>query len=165
MKCGCEASFRIKRVADSNRWNVDSIKDQHNHPIVTPSKHQYLRTNRVIPTRSKELFKALKSSNLAPSKQFEIAATEFGGYECISFSQSDFNNMRRDDYSLVSQNDVDIVVEHFKEHRRFNNTFYYNLLRDQSSMYFSLLTKKFYLYKLVCQYIIIAIVGALLNMF
>lgn len=39
--------------------------------------------------------------------------------------------MRRNDQSLESEHDVDLVVDHFEEKRNFNPTFYYELLRDQ----------------------------------
>lgn len=40
--------------------------------MVTPSKHRYLRTNRIIPTCSRELFRSLDASNLPLSKTFQI---------------------------------------------------------------------------------------------
>lgn len=71
MKCGCEASCCIKRGSDSERWYVWSVKEAHNHAMVAPLKHRYLRKNRVIPPWSRELFKSLNHLNLAPSKHFK----------------------------------------------------------------------------------------------
>lgn len=111
MRCGCAAAIRVKRILDSSRWIVGPVNYYHNHPMVTPYKRRYLRTNRIITRRSRELFRSLEASNMPPSKQFQIAAMESSGYECMSFSQMDFNNMRIGDRSLVCNQDIDLVVE------------------------------------------------------
>lgn len=72
LRCECDASLRIKRIPNSDTWIVGSINVDHNHALVTLSKRRYLRSNRSILTRSRELFRSLKSSNLALSKQFQI---------------------------------------------------------------------------------------------
>lgn len=131
MRCGCRAMLRIKRISETERWVVGSVIDRHNHAMVTPSKRWYLRMNKLTPTRSRELFRLLQFSNFPPSKPFQIVAIKSGGYDCMTFSQVDFNNMRVDQ-SLVSKQDVDLIIERFEEQHLFNPKFYYNLLRDQS---------------------------------
>lgn len=38
----------------TNEWIVVLVNVTHNHALVTPSKHRYLRTNREIPTRERD---------------------------------------------------------------------------------------------------------------
>lgn len=92
VRCGCNPYITHNRVGITNEWLV-SMKDEHNHTLVTPSKHRYLRTNEVILERSHQLFKTLMHPNVAPSKQFTIALVECGGYNEMFFSQTDFSNM------------------------------------------------------------------------
>lgn len=66
------------------------------------------------PSQAHELFQSLKSSNVTPSKKFEIPLADCGGYGNMNFSQSDFHNMRRDERMMVSQQDVDLVVNKFE---------------------------------------------------
>lgn len=49
----------------------------------------------------------------------------------ISFPQTDFNNMCRDERSIISEKDVDLVHERFEEHKSFNSSFEYSLLRHE----------------------------------
>lgn len=65
---------------------VSIFSDNHNHSLVTPLKRMYLRTRRVIPSSSHELFKSLKACNISLSKQFAIASAKYGGYESMTFS-------------------------------------------------------------------------------
>lgn len=54
---------------------------------------------------------------MAPSKQFAVVVVQCGGYNCLTFSQNDFNDMCRDGRGLVSSQDVDLVVERFEEQK------------------------------------------------
>lgn len=131
-RTGCEACLRINYNNDSEEWIVRLVKVIHNHSLVTPSKRSYLQTNREIPKRERELFQSLKATNVAPSKQFEIASTDYGGYGNMAFCQSDFPNMRRDDRMIVERQDVDLVVERFEANKEWNDSFYYSSLRHES---------------------------------
>lgn len=79
------------------------------------------------------MFRCLNASCVAPRKKFAIVVVECSGYDCTTFSQSDFNNMCRNDHGLISGQDVDLVVERFKDHKCFNPAFFYFLLKDESS--------------------------------
>lgn len=68
MRCGCATTIHIKRIFYSDHWIVRFVNDCHDHAMVTPSKHRYLRTNRIIPTCSRELFWSLEASNLPLNK-------------------------------------------------------------------------------------------------
>lgn len=47
---------------------IGALNNAHNHSFLTLSKKRYLRTKKVIPTRSRELFKTMNASSVAPLK-------------------------------------------------------------------------------------------------
>lgn len=53
---------------------------------------------------------------MPPSKEFAIALADCRGYECMTFSQSDFN-MCRDEQMIAFEYDVDLVVDHFSSNK------------------------------------------------
>lgn len=81
----CDAFLTINYMNDSEEWIIGLVNIIHNHPLVMPSKRRYLRTNREIPTRARELFLSLKASNVPSSKKFENALANFGGYANMPF--------------------------------------------------------------------------------
>lgn len=86
----CLAFIIINRVLDLEEWVVGLVVANHNHGLEMPIKCRYLHTNRKIPNWVDELFQSLKFSNVAQSKQFAIVSIDCGGYENMTFSQSNF---------------------------------------------------------------------------
>lgn len=70
----------ISHISKTEEWEVGTFIETHNHELTTLSKRKYLQSNLEI-SRSYELFVALNTSHVPPSKQFVIAANNSEGYE------------------------------------------------------------------------------------
>lgn len=45
--------------------------------------------------------------------------------------------MRRDDHALVSNQDVDLIVDCFEEHKEFDLSFYYSIMKGDAGKLFT----------------------------
>ncbi|KMZ58454.1 hypothetical protein ZOSMA_76G00090 [Zostera marina] len=114
---GCLAMIYISLDRPSNLWRVVNFIQDHNHPLMTPSKKRYLSVNRVITHLSRALFQSLNTSNISPNDQYCVAVQETGGFDYIQFIPSDLSNMRRDDRRNIIQRDADLLIERFEENQ------------------------------------------------
>ncbi|KMZ75833.1 hypothetical protein ZOSMA_10G01010 [Zostera marina] len=81
-RCGCCASIKIKREAMSEKWIVKNIILEHNHPLTTPSKVQFLPINRSISSTSILLFNSLSEVvNVPVSQQTAYFSSQVGEIE------------------------------------------------------------------------------------
>lgn len=71
---------------------------------------------------------------MTPNKQFEIKSVDCGGYENMTVSQSDIHNMQRGKKMMLFQIDVVLVVDKFEANKASNESFYYSILRHDSSI-------------------------------
>lgn len=53
-----------------------------------------------------------------------IAIVDLGAYDTASFTQRDFNNMRKDDCAAICYQDVDLVVKRFEACKEKNGDFF-----------------------------------------
>ncbi|KMZ69408.1 hypothetical protein ZOSMA_215G00430 [Zostera marina] len=113
-RSGCLAMIYISLDRSTRLWRVVNFIEDHNHPMVTPSKRRYLPVNRVITPLSRALFKSLNTSNISPSDQYCVAAQEAGGFDHMQYTPSDLSNMRCDDRCNIIQRDADLL-NYFKK--------------------------------------------------
>ncbi|KMZ75253.1 hypothetical protein ZOSMA_117G00710 [Zostera marina] len=117
LRSGCLTMIYISLNRFTKLWRVVNFIQDHNHPLVTPSKKRYLLVNRVITPLSGALFQSLNTSNISPSDQYCVAAQEPGGFDHIQFTPSDLSNMRRDDRCNIIQRDADLLIELFEKRK------------------------------------------------
>lgn len=61
----------------------------------------------------------MKTSNISPSDHCSMATMEAGGFDSMTFTPSDFSNMRRDDRLNICEHDADLLIEHmFERHKK-----------------------------------------------
>ncbi|KMZ68649.1 hypothetical protein ZOSMA_234G00240 [Zostera marina] len=121
---GYLAMIYISLDRSSKLWRVVNFIQDHNHPLMTPSKKRYLPVNRVITPLSRALFQSLNTSNISPSDQYCVAAQEVGGFDHIQFTPSDLSNMRRDDRCNIIQRNADLLIELFEERKNKSSNFF-----------------------------------------
>ncbi|KMZ68026.1 hypothetical protein ZOSMA_24G00470 [Zostera marina] len=115
-------------------WRVVNFIEDHNHPLMTPSKRRYLLVNRVITPLSRALFQSLNTSNISPSDQYCVAAQEAGGFDHMQYTPSDLSNVRRDDRCNIIQRDADLLIELFEERRNKSSDFFFSFTRHDNGM-------------------------------
>ncbi|KAF7128985.1 hypothetical protein RHSIM_Rhsim10G0133400 [Rhododendron simsii] len=90
IRCGCKAQLRIVNDKWSTKWKVTVFNDNHNHPLVTPSKRMKMKSNRHMPKAVKNLTEVFHRENLKVSKVPSI----FDG-EHMDFDNKDcYNHLR-----------------------------------------------------------------------
>ncbi|KMZ71794.1 hypothetical protein ZOSMA_175G00370 [Zostera marina] len=123
-RSGCLAMIYISLDRSTKLWRVVNFIEDHNHPLVTPSKRRYLPVNRVITPLSRALFQSPNTSNISPSDQYCVAAQEARGFDHMQYTPSDLSNMRRDDRCNIIQRDADLLIELFEERRNKSSDFF-----------------------------------------
>lgn len=69
--------------------------------------------NHVVTPLSRALFQSISLSNIGSSDQYYVTTQKSGSYSEMSFTPSNFSNMRRDQRSLEEGRDSDLVLERF----------------------------------------------------
>ncbi|XP_058185024.1 protein FAR1-RELATED SEQUENCE 11-like isoform X2 [Rhododendron vialii] len=64
VRCGCKALLQIVNDKWSTKWKVTVFNDNHNHPLVTPSKRMKMKSNRHMPKAVKDLTEVFHRENL-----------------------------------------------------------------------------------------------------
>lgn len=64
--------------------------------------------------------------------QYSIVSQELRGFSNKTFGKTDFNNMRRDERSFISNQDVDLVLKRFEGQKNFNNKFDFSFLKVEA---------------------------------
>ncbi|KMZ58140.1 hypothetical protein ZOSMA_7G01710 [Zostera marina] len=131
-RSGCLAMIYISLDRSTRLWRVVNFIEDHNHPLVTPSKRRYLPVNRVITPLSRTLFQSLNTSNISPNDQYCVAAQEAGGFDHMQYTPSDLSNMRRDDRCNIIQRDADLLIELFEERRNKSSDFFFSFTRHDN---------------------------------
>ncbi|KMZ70646.1 hypothetical protein ZOSMA_197G00190 [Zostera marina] len=134
-RSGCLAMIYISLDRSTQLWRVVNFIEDHNHPLVTPSKRRYLPLNRVITPLSRALFQSLNTSNISPSDQYCVVAQEAGGFDHIQFTPSNLSNMRRDDRCNIIQRDADLLIQLFVERRNKSFDFFSFTRLDNGNFY------------------------------
>ncbi|KMZ73195.1 hypothetical protein ZOSMA_151G00270 [Zostera marina] len=127
----CLAMIYISLDRSIKLWRAVNFIQDHNHPLVTPSKKRYLLVNRVITPLSRALFQSLNISDISPSDQYCVAAQEAGGFDHIQFTPSDLSNMRRDDRCNIIQRNADLLIELFEERKNKSPDFFFSFTRHE----------------------------------
>ncbi|KAF7151782.1 hypothetical protein RHSIM_Rhsim02G0114200 [Rhododendron simsii] len=68
VKCGCKAYLRIIHDKWNCKWKVTGFDENHNHPLVTPSKRMKMKSNRNMPRAVKNLTETFHRENIDISK-------------------------------------------------------------------------------------------------
>ncbi|KAH7857091.1 hypothetical protein Vadar_008929 [Vaccinium darrowii] len=80
IRCECKAQLRIKHDKWSSKWQVTVFNDDHNHPLVTPSKRMKMKSNRYMPKAVKDLTEAFHRKNMEIAKVPSIFGGEHIGF-------------------------------------------------------------------------------------
>lgn len=78
-RCGCDANMYVKLGPDK-KYHITSMVEEHNHPLCSPNKIPFLRSNRVVSQRAKNTLFTCHKASIGTSQAFRILQVSDGGF-------------------------------------------------------------------------------------
>lgn len=91
--------------------------------------------NRVITPLLCAIFQSLNTSNIFPNDQYSVMMMEGGGFYSMTFTQSNFSNMRRDNRQNICGHNANLLIEHMNERRKKELDFYFSFTKHEDGTY------------------------------
>ncbi|KAF9619985.1 hypothetical protein IFM89_010601, partial [Coptis chinensis] len=77
-QAGCNA-IMYTRTKDDKTWIVSRVIEEHNHPLVTPTKRHKLRSSRKIAEEQERVFQNMQLAGIKTNLMMRYMGTEVGG--------------------------------------------------------------------------------------
>ncbi|XP_020254512.1 protein FAR1-RELATED SEQUENCE 5-like [Asparagus officinalis] len=126
----CHAKIAVLKSI-SGKYIVTIFKEEHSHPLSTPSKVHLLRSHRNVSAATKSLTKQLSMVNIPQHQQFSFLGVQSGGIENIGCTQRDLYNHERDIRADLKGHDGQMFYEYLKLEQRKNPAFTFQIEADE----------------------------------
>lgn len=95
---------------------VSKIESSHNHDLVTPSKKNFIQTQKNITPVARSLIGTFTRAGVGPSKMMNVFSEIRGGVEKVGFSDKDIRNVVRDiRRDTIDSNDSQAALQYLKK--------------------------------------------------
>ncbi|WOH15032.1 hypothetical protein DCAR_0934565 [Daucus carota subsp. sativus] len=91
----CKARISVVHRVKTDKWEITTVELEHNHPMVTPDKVQFMQRSRNIGPVARSLIETLNKSGIGPSKVLKVMGEALGGLENVGFTNQDIRNVLR----------------------------------------------------------------------
>jgi hypothetical protein len=109
-RCGCEAMLVIKRT-DYCKYTVIRFEEDHTHALVTPSKQQFIRSNRKVTLHAKHTLFTCHKASIGTSQAYRYLRVGAGGFENVGFLKRDLQNYHSALRVLIKSSDAQVFVD------------------------------------------------------
>jgi len=109
-RCGCEAMLVIKRT-DYCKYTVIRFEEDHTHALVTPSKQQFIRSNRKVTLHTKHTLFTCHKASIGTSQAYRYLRVGAGGFENVGFLKRDLQNYHSALRVLIKSSDAQVFVD------------------------------------------------------
>ena len=83
----CKARISVVHRVKTDKWEITTVELEHNHPMVTPDKVQFMQRSRNIGPVARSLIETLNKSGIGPSKVLKVMGEALGGLENVQICQ------------------------------------------------------------------------------
>ncbi|GKA24610.1 FAR1 DNA binding domain, zinc finger, SWIM-type, MULE transposase domain containing protein [Tanacetum coccineum] len=91
-RCGCLASLTIKRIR--NVFEVTSLIEGHNHPLVVEKDMIFMKNSRNIGYTKQHFRYQVSNANFGPAISFRLMKQIHGGFDMVGVMVNDYKNKK-----------------------------------------------------------------------
>jgi hypothetical protein len=128
-RCGCGAKLVIKRTQEDN-YVVSVFEKGHNHMLVTPSKQQFMRSNRKINSKAKSTLFNCQRACIGTSAAYRFLRVGLGGFDEVGCMKRDLQNFHRSLRCHIKSSDAQMFVDQLGRKNLANPGFYFDYVID-----------------------------------
>jgi hypothetical protein len=128
-RCGCEAMLVIKRTED-HKYIVTRFEEDHTHALVTPSKQQFIRSNRKVTLSAKNTLLTCHKASIGTSQAYRYLRVGAGGFENVRFLKRELHNYHGALRVLIKSSDAQMFVDQLSRKSLANLGFYFDYVVD-----------------------------------
>lgn len=128
-RCGCGAKLAIKRTKEDN-YVVTIFEQEHNHVLVSPSKQQFMRSNRKINDKAKSTLFNCHRACIGTSAAYRFLRVGLGGFKNVGCTKRDLQNFHRTLRCLIKSSDAQMFVDQLARKNLANPGFYFDYVID-----------------------------------
>jgi len=122
---GCQPHILL-RATDNGKFEIIKFHEGYVHPLCTPSRRQFLSSNRNVSSIHKDMVCKYTRANVEPSKVYHLLKKQVGGYENIDCMQKDLQNYHRDLKMLIKDANAHMFIDMLKNKKEVNPSFFFN---------------------------------------
>ncbi|KAK1382518.1 hypothetical protein POM88_020253 [Heracleum sosnowskyi] len=131
-RCNCKAQIILK-PAGPRGFVLMSFVEEHNHPLASGAERMFLRCNRNMSIPYQNFIMDCARANIGPTRAHSLAKEQFGSFEDVGATVSDFKNFSRDIKVRIGDHDVDMILAKLKLKKETSkDTFYYDYKVDKN---------------------------------
>ena len=128
-RCGCEAMIGLKR-RDDGKYVVARFILQHTHQLVSPSKRQFLRSNREVSSELRRKLFTCQKALIFTSATYHMLSVERGPGQ-VGCMRRDLQNCYRDFKETIKDSDAQTIIGTMKTKQNINPSFFFDYKLDE----------------------------------
>jgi hypothetical protein len=122
-RCGCNANIYVKLGTDK-KYYITSMIEEHNHPLCSPDKTLFLRSNRSVSQRAKNTLFTCHKASIGTSQAYRILQVNDGGFNNIGCTKRDLQNYYRGLREKIKDADAQLFVAQLERKKEANAAFF-----------------------------------------
>ncbi|XP_037447571.1 protein FAR1-RELATED SEQUENCE 5-like isoform X1 [Triticum dicoccoides] len=128
-RCGCGAKIAIKHTTDG-RYIVTVFEQVHNHVLVSPSKQQFIRSNRKVSCKAQSTLFNCHSACIGTSAAYRLLCVGLGGFQHAGCTKKDLQNFHRTLRCHIKSSDAQMFIDQLGRKNLANPGFYFDYVID-----------------------------------
>jgi hypothetical protein len=122
---GCDARIFVKRTTDS-KYEIASVVEQHNHGLVTPSKHHLIRSNRRVNEKAKQTLYSCHKASIGTSQAFRLLHVGAGSFEDVGCTKRDLQNYYCEFKNKINDCDAQMFIDQLGRMKGLNPALFFD---------------------------------------
>ncbi|XP_074303971.1 protein FAR1-RELATED SEQUENCE 5-like [Silene latifolia] len=129
-RVGCLVRINFKRIANG-KYQIYGFVEGHNHMPATPLTMVHLTQTRELNIVHKKMIVDNSKVNKGPVMTYRMFKEYVRGYQNVGASLEDFKNFSRDIKKFLSEEDAQMLIEHFMKIKTMCPSFYFDFEVDE----------------------------------
>ncbi|XP_021739704.1 protein FAR1-RELATED SEQUENCE 5-like [Chenopodium quinoa] len=125
-RVGCNAHICMRY--DDGKYVVTHFKEEHNHPLYTPSCAKFQKDNRKMHIMHKKLIVDNSKVNVGPVRSYTMMKELAGSHDNVGASKQDFKIFYRDLKAFIDGSDAQMFVDNFQNKKLLWSAFFFPLM-------------------------------------
>lgn len=132
-RCDCQAMITLKWK--DNKYIVTSFFEDHTHELASPSKQQFLRSNREVSESAKSSLFTCHTASIGTSAAYRLFRVGEGGFEKVGCTKRDFQNYHRYLKCAINTSDAQMFIDNLARRKEANPAFFFDYMLDEQEPY------------------------------
>jgi hypothetical protein len=128
-RCDCQAMITIKWKG--NKYIVTAFFEDHTHELASPSKQQFLRSNREVSDSAKSSLFTCHTASIGTSAAYRLLRVGDGGFAKVGCTKRDFQNYHRYLKCAINTSDAQMFIDNLARRKEANPAFFFDYMLDE----------------------------------